>query len=223
MKLNDIVNLIYPQNIYCICCSDMLPVGRPHALCDECISNLSWFTANPFDKKIDEFNFDRVLSLVNYDMNAQTIIHKMKFQNRPYIAKPVGRLMGELYAKAGDIFVAVPMYKEKEAVRGYNQAALLAEYAAKACGSIYIKDVLVKTKPTVSMRSLAGDDRRQVIRDSIRVVDEKIPVIKGKTVVLVDDVITTGTTADICAEALKKAGASYVIVLSFAAVDYKGN
>lgn len=222
MKLSDVINFVYPRNIYCVCCNDMLPVGRDHALCDKCIEEMLWYSKNPFDAKINEFCFDKVLSLVNYDVHAQTIIHKLKFQNKPYIAKPIGQLMGELYGEAGAYFVAVPMHKERQEERGYNQAELLAIYASKACGSIFLKDALLKIKPTVSMRSLTGDGRRQSIRDSIVVTPENKGKIKGKDLVLVDDVITTGTTADICASALKKAGARSITVLTFAAVDYKG-
>lgn len=222
MKLSDVINFVYPRNIYCVCCNDMLPLGRDHSLCDKCIDELLWYTKNPFDKKIEEFSFDKVLSLVNYDMHAQTIMHKLKFQNKPYIAKPIGKLMGELYGMAGAHFVAVPMHKEKQEQRGYNQAELLAIYASKACGSTYLKDALSKIKPTVSMRSLTGDARRQVIRDSIIVSPAMKEKIKGRNLVLVDDVITTGTTADICASVLKRAGAKSVTVLTFAAVDYKG-
>ena len=219
----EILNIVYPRNIYCVCCNDMLPLGRVHSLCDKCIENLKWISENPFTEKLDEFSFDEVLSLVYYDMYAQNIVHKLKFQSCPYVAKPIGRLMGELLNRQDVTIVAVPMYIEKKKLRGYNQAELLGIYAAKASKAYFLKDGLIKIKPTASMRSLRADDRKNSIRDSVIVNEALVGQIKGRNIVVVDDVITTGTTADICAEALKNCGAKKVTILSFAAVNYKGN
>lgn len=219
-------DFVYPNNIYCSCCGDVMNGTRVHGLCDNCIAEMTWLTKNPFENKLEGFFFDDVISLVLYDGYAQQIVHNLKFHSKPYIARGIGRLMGELLLTHCDermTFVPVPMFKDKEKVRGYNQAALLAEYAAKASGNLFLPDAIIKIKSTNSMRMARAEDRFTALNGSMVVNRERLDYIENKEIVLVDDVITTGNTANYCSKILKDSGAKKVIILSFAAVDYKGN
>jgi len=215
----DFLGVIYPEDMYCICCGDILPKGRVHGICDECIFKISWIADSRYDQ--GDFSFDRVLSLATYNFYTERIIYDLKLNNKAYYAEYMGRLMAELLVSSGEegVIVPVPMAKAKERKRGYNQAALLASFVAQFSGQICLKDALIKSKDTGSMRLARGGKRAFMLQGSI----EANMDFSGKNVILVDDVITTGTTADICAKELKKAGANRVVVLTFGAVDYKGN
>ena len=220
------LDFVYPENIYCSCCGDVMNNTRVHGLCDDCVAKMKWLTKNPFDNKLEGFFFDDVISLVLYDAYAQQIVHNLKFHSKPYIARGIGRLMGELFLTRYDekmVFTTVPMFKEKERIRGYNQAALLAKYAALASDNKFIPDALIKSKATDSMRMSRAEGRFTALEDSMVINPTKKAEIEGQNVVLVDDVVTTGTTANLCSQLLKDLGAKKVIILSFAAVDYKGN
>ncbi len=199
---------------------------RVHGLCDTCIEKMSWLTKNPFKNKLEGFFFNDVVSLVKYDGYAQMIVHNLKFHSKPYVARGIGRLMGELFITHYEermVFTPVPMFKEKEKIRGYNQAALLAKFASEASGNRYIPDVLTKVKSTDSMRMARAEGRLTALQGSMVINDDRKDEVSGHDIVLVDDVVTTGNTANYCSRLLKEAGATKVIILSFAAVDYKGN
>ncbi len=224
---DSISEIVFPENIYCICCGDLIPGSRVHGLCDACVEKLKWLSENPFESRLDEFSFDSVTSLVQYDYYAQKIVHNLKFHGKSYIANNIGRLMGELFltSKICDdpIIAPVPMYIGKERSRGYNQAALLAERIAGICDAEYIKDLLIKTKRTDSMRTARAFGRLNALDNSIELNTAWARKIKGRNILIVDDVVTTGATAEKCSEAIKMAGPSSINILSFAAVNYKGN
>ena len=221
----NVLDLIYPENIYCFCCGDVMDSSRVHGLCDQCIAKLDWLKENPFARRLDGFFFDDVISLVNYDTNAQTIIHNLKLHDMPYIARGIGSLMGELLLSSYQkslLITCVPMHKEKLKKRGFNQAELLAKYAARASSNQFSGDFLIKIRQTDSMRTERAEGRFTALKGSIIVNPKRLEAIQGREIVVVDDVITTGNTANCCAKELKEAGASKVYILSFAAVNYKG-
>ena len=110
----------------------------------------------------------------------------------------------------------MPCTKAKKKKRGYNQAELLAKYAAKELGLPVLTDVLVKQKETPSMRLSTGEERRNLMQGVFAVDQNACAGLLGADILLVDDVLTTGSTADACALELKAAGVRTVSVLCFA-------
>ncbi len=219
------LDLLFPENIYCSCCGDVINKSRVHGLCDNCVANLAWIIKNPFQNKLEGFFFDDVISLTKYDGYAQMIMHNLKLHSKPYIARGIGKLMGELLNSYFDdklILTPVPMYNGKKLLRGYNQAALLAKYASVESDNVLYEDLLIKDKSTDSMRMAKGDERYTTLDSSIIINPARVHLVENRDIVLVDDVITTGNTANCCTKILKDAGANHVYILTFAAVDYKG-
>lgn len=107
-----------------------------------------------------------------------------------------------------DVWMAVPSHASKVKQRGYNQAALIAKSLSEMTGKPYVKGVLVKTGETLSQAELGKDERMLNLANSF--VCQK-PIRQSWTIGLVDDVMTTGTTLDVCTQALLKAGAKDVI------------
>lgn len=222
-----ILDLVYPRNIYCLCCGDAMESSRVHGICDKCAEKISWTLDDPYKRIMDGFAFDELLTCCRYGFYPRRIISAMKLGAKPYAAVSIGKLMGERLEIAGLccenaecadrlLITAVPMHPEKQAQRGFNQAELLAGYAAAGSGIPYAGGILVKTVQTKSMRLSGGDDRRALQDGVFGIAPAWMNGLAGKHVILIDDVVTTGTTADACSRVLKENGAEMVTVLSFA-------
>ena len=214
-----LLDLVFPQNIYCLCCGDTMESSRVHGICDKCAEKMNWLDHDPFRASLEDFAFDHVLSCCVYGFYPRRIMHDLKLHGKPYIARSIGPLMAEKARMEGGFYTAlvpVPCTKAKRRKRGYNQAELLARYAAKDLGLPVWTDVLIKRIETPSMRLSSGEERRNLMQGVFAVDQNTCGKLRGADILLVDDVLTTGSTADACALVLKDAGAKTVSVLCFA-------
>lgn len=203
-----------------MCCGDTIDDTRLHGLCDVCIKTIPWETENPFKSYMDEFAFDEVWPVARYGFYVRGMLYNLKLHGKTYMARSMGLLLAErvlLEDISADALVAVPLFKGKEKRRGYNQAGLLAEYASKLIAVPFWKDALEKIRETGSVRMADSAARKSMLAEVFRVSDAYANKIKGTHILLVDDVCTTGSTADSCARTLKESGASRVTILCFAA------
>ena len=116
--------------------------------------------------------------------------------------------------KTADCVTYVPMYKKKEFRRGYNQARELARYVSYSTGVPLVREMLVHKKTQTSQHNLSADERKLAAKSTYS-LNPKSKWDKGfKTVILVDDVLTTGSTLNACADILKQAGFERVICAS---------
>ena len=213
------LDLVFPKNLYCLCCEDTCEKSRIHGICDSCAAQMNWLDHDPFRASLDEFAFDRVMSCCVYGFYARKIIHGLKLHSRTYIAENVGLLMAEKAKLEGGSFTAVvpvPMTPAKKRKRGYNQTELLSKYISRELKLPVWKDVLEKVRETRSMRLSTGEERRSLLEGAYKAPEGARGKLNGADILLVDDVVTTGSTADACAIALKDAGARSVSVLCFA-------
>lgn len=220
LKTEKILDLIYPDNLYCCVCGDLINSSRIHGLCDSCIEKIDWTLDDPFKFSLDEFSFSGVFTCCTYGFFPRKIIHSLKLSKETYIAKGIGKLMGERVLQEDitfDCMIAVPSGKKNLKKRGFNQAELLAEYASKECGIPLLKENLFKKSETKSMRLSSGTERRFMLSGAFEVKEPW--KIKDKCILLVDDVVTTGSTAEECSRTLLENGASKVYVLCFAATS----
>lgn len=150
-----------------------------------------------------------------YEGLLAELIHGLKYRGKAHLAVEMARLIaaeaaGRRQVRLVDALVYVPMTRRAERERGYNHAALVAGELA-ALWRVPVCHALVKTRETGSQVGLPGAERRRNVRGAFapaRGVD-----LGGARVGLVDDVMTTGATADECAKALAAAGAAAVVVL----------
>ncbi len=161
--------------------------------------------------------FDRALSFAEYKGALSGLIHLLKYESVTPAAKPLGQhlvgVIAELLAGRGDtvpLLIPVPLHKGRRQTRGFNQADLIARAAAKHFNEKVeiAPELLVRHRETISQVGLSREERIENMRDAFRVVDRKR--ISGRTVILIDDVMTTGTTLSECARVLKQAGAERV-------------
>jgi len=230
------LDLIYPSNIYCINCGNIIDDSRPYALCDTCVRALKWANTRTCSRcgKIlqeeygrdlctdcfdGEHVFEKGFTCVEYGPAERELIHRFKYKDKAYLGRKMAEIMYDrIQAEELEpqLILPVPMFGRKERKRGYNQAAVLAASLAKYAGIPYTGKLLVRTVETEPMSSLGALRRRKNISEVFSVPHDKMNRLTGKTILLVDDIYTTGSTADACTSALLEAGAARVYILTFA-------
>lgn len=149
------------------------------------------------------------------------LVHRLKYHDRMELAKPLGAWMaragGELL-DAADLLVPVPLHRRRLMWRQFNQAQALAAVVGRACGKKVEPLLLRRVKRTTPQIGLSRAQRASNMQGAFAVPDEAKPFVEGRTVVLIDDVLTSGATINAAARALLRAGAARVDVLVFARV-----
>ena len=232
-----VLDLVYPSNIYCICCGNLIDNSRPYSLCDTCVRTLKWAngrTCSWCGKILQEgygpelctdcmeldHVFEKGYTCVEYGAAEREILHQFKYKDKAYLGRKLSELMYDRIQSEElhpDLLLPVPMFLAKERKRGYNQAAVLAMLLAKAMKKPYNGTVLVRNTETEAMSSLSAAERRRNIQEAFTIPANKREIITDKRILLIDDIFTTGSTADACASTLLEAGASKVWVFTFAA------
>lgn len=233
-KLNEIINraedFLFSLHS-CICCSRECDSDSPYRICSRCLEKIEFSNKNYCLKcgvKIGEgydycltcqdksYYFDYARSVSTYDEVTAPMILKFKYNGLKTHRRPLGKILADYYSTSdiiADEATFVPMPRKREKKRGYNQAKELAEEFC-ALTSMPLVNVLIRTKENIKQATLSAKEREENIKGSFEVINKEL--IKGKDVLLIDDVLTTGATASECARVLKKAGARSVVVLTLA-------
>jgi len=151
---------------------------------------------------------------------ALQLIHRLKYSGERWLARTLADLMPDPGACQGkrqryDLMCPVPLYRTRLRERGFNQSAELGALLEPRLAVPFMADLLVKTAPTPVQARLGGNARRRNLHGCFAVTTPS--VVRYRNVILVDDLVTTGSTASACLEALKSAGAASVVVLTVAA------
>jgi competence protein ComFC len=164
--------------------------------------------------------FDRAYSYGLYNGSLRKLIHLFKYSGM----KPLGKRLAGLLCRAlpddgaerFDAIVPMPLHWRRRWRRGFNQSEILARLVAKD-RRVPMIDAVSRVRATAIQAGLTNSNRRKNVAGAFRVL--KKPRIAGKRILLIDDVMTTGSTATACASALKRAGAASVTLLTLARVD----
>jgi ComF family protein len=167
------------------------------------------------------FAFDRVRAAARYDEHSRDLILKLKHADQTELAN----LFAAWLARAGrdlwdgaDGLVPVPLHPWRLMSRRFNQAAEIARPLARLTGVRYLPGVIVRRRATPSQAGKARRGRRENTAGAFAAPRRAWPLIEGKRLVLIDDVLTTGATADACARVLRAAGAACIDVAAVAKV-----
>ena len=164
--------------------------------------------------------FDRLRAAVAYGEIARKVVLKLKYSGRPGVAETLAHFMRRhVDDKDGDaILVPVPLHRWRIWKRGYNQAALIASALGRRTGLSTDLTLIERVKATPTLKGKGRRERALVVRGAFRLGEKAKARVKGRSVLLIDDVYTTGATANACAKALKRAGAARVNILCWARV-----
>ncbi|WP_332052178.1 ComF family protein [Reyranella sp.] len=221
----------------CLGCGEI--VGTAGALCATCWPTFSFIAAphcvccgTPFAEDLGgealcaaclarRPRFRRARAALIYDDRSRRLILPFKHGDRTDMARTCGAWMASAGAEllaAADLVAPVPLHWRRLFSRRYNQALLLARNLAQGTSARLAPDLLLRPRWTGSQAGLAATERRRNVREAFVIHPRWKAGVKGKTVLLVDDVLTTGATVEACARALQRAGAQYVDVLTLARV-----
>lgn len=223
-----------------LCAACRAPVGSAHNLCAECWGRITFLDGSgcaicdfPFEFdpgpgalcaacQAHPPSFDRASSVMRYDPASRDLVLALKRADRLDLIPAFSRWLdraGRPLLSESDVIVPVPLHWRRLWGRRYNQSALIAQGLAKLSGKPCDLLLLRRVRSTASQGEMpSAKARRRNVRGAFRVDSCRDDRIGNRTVLLVDDVFTTGSTVDACARALKRAGAAKVYVLTLARV-----
>ncbi|MBX9592687.1 MAG: ComF family protein [Hyphomonadaceae bacterium] len=221
----------------CVVCR--VRIGAHHLLCPTCWRDVHFIRPPlcdvlgiplPFDTGertvsaaalADPPAYDRARAVAHFSGSMRILVHQLKYADR----HDARSLFGRWLAEAGrelmpgiDVIVPVPMGRLRLLLRHFNQAAVLAAELSRRTGVPMHPMLLKRTRWTRSQVGLTRDQRRRNMAAAFGVPRRRRAQLEGRSVLLIDDVVTTGATTEACARALKRAGAARVDVLALALV-----
>ncbi len=223
-----LIGLIFPAR--CPVCSEI--VQRQDFLCEKCQKEVERIK-NPClgcGREISQCACGKKQTPLNlaapfaYKDSVAQAIHRFKFQEErglaSYFAKEMAETVGREFKDTRfDIVTCVPQTKRRLRERGYNQSAVLAKETAKRLGTPFSDRLLIKTRETASQHELKAKERFENLKNAFEAPSPN--EIKGKTILLCDDIKTTGATLRECRSTLLKAGAKEVYCVAIAVVPEK--
>lgn len=212
--LERFANLIFPPK--CIFCNTLMDIRADLHICAECYKKIPFMghTFLKLDGSGTEKGCDAALSICRYTGIIKHSLIRYKFYNKPGYYRAFAKLMTKYIFKVTnstkfDIIISVPLHRNREVKRGYNQALLISKALAGATGIRECSRLITRTRNTGAQSLLDKKGRLENLKDAFCVTHKEL--IKGKNILLIDDILTTGTTVNECGRILKKAGANTVI------------
>ncbi len=202
------------------CLSCRAAIDRHAHLCSDCWSELEFIT-DPVCGACGRPLYSSARAVVRYNDRARDIILGFKHSDRTERANPLAEWMARAGAEVlngADCLVPVPLHRRRLWARKYNQAAMLALAISKVADIPVIPDALVRVRRTAPQGGLGRVERRRNVAGAFSVGATRSPALQDQRIVLIDDVLTSGATAEACSSALLAAGAAEVGVLTFAHV-----
>lgn len=211
------------HDVLCPSCWHDIDFIRP-PLCDRLGLPLPFDPGGPAVSAAAEANppdYGRARAVARYDRTMKRLIGDFKFHDRQDHVNLFARWLevagAELLAEAG-LLVPVPLYRWRLIARRFNQSALLARALSRRTGLPFDPFALARVRKTRPQVGLDASARRLNVRGAFTVPAAHIPLVAGRHIVLIDDVVTTGATVESCARALKSVGAASVDVLALGLV-----
>lgn len=230
---NKLLDLLFPPK--CIICGNLLAEGADNYICGKCESNYKFKiiccskcsgvmteSAKPvcYTCKAAKRYFDGAVAASRYTDSLRRAIHRFKFRPEPYMANTLAGFIEYAFTKSGakadafDFIVCAPPDKRRYYKRGFDHVSLLGQFVSGKLGIPVCEKAVIKIKDNLPQHTLNARRRAENVRGAYKVAlpDD----VKGKTILLVDDIFTTGSTANEIARMLKKSGAKYVLVATIA-------
>jgi len=210
-----IVDLIYPP--LCLLCEERLEVDEDQ-ICPTCLGSFKLMgTEHTAFSVPGELYIHTAWAMFDFDKQVKSLVHHLKYSNR---RKPVIKLLHtfesdvmELLPKAGyDLIIPIPLHPRKLRERGYNQVADMAEWVAPRVGGKVPEKLVTRSRYTSTQTQLNAEERQANVRGAFKVREGGYLI--DKRVLIVDDVVTTGATANTLAAVLLENGAKRIDLLT---------
>ena len=201
--------------------------GGEKSICPDCMINLPYTNDQPQQNYLANQlralqPIDGVYALCYFNRGnlMEHFIHHLKYRKRTDIGEHLGQRLGrkiQQYTFEYDYIIPVPLHPKKELKRGFNQSYCIARGVSNRARIPICKDLLIRKKYTATQTKKSRIQRFENMKNAFEVMNRA--EIEGKQIILVDDVITTGSTAITCAEVLLNAGAANVFIAAIAKAD----
>ena len=233
-----LLDLVYPR--VCLVCHEETDAGPARHLCWECARKIRYQSHEAYCSRCgrdipgphaDAFvcaacrahppGFDLARSAAHFEGPARDLVHALKYHHASYVVPDLADLLEACHsrhyaAEPVDLICPVPLHPARLREREYNQSALLGQELARRTGIPCIPDLLVRTRDTPTQTHLGADARRANVRGAFEVHSVLSDWVEGRTVLLLDDVMTTGATLSEASHALRAAGAVRILALTVA-------
>jgi len=210
--LKDILNIFFPE--VCLCCNEYL-IENEHIICLFCRHDLP-LTNFSFEKEnlVEKSFFGRIpiedataLFYFSKKGKVQQLIHELKYKKQQQVGTFIGNWLGDELVESNrfdtiDCIIPVPLHQKKLKIRGYNQVTTFGESLAEKLNTTFNGDVLIKISSTKTQTKKVRFDRWKNVEELFHV--ENNFALENKHILLIDDVITTGSTLEACCKALQK-------------------
>ncbi|MES2796619.1 MAG: ComF family protein [Bacteroidota bacterium] len=219
------INLLFPQT--CNACSEVL-LKSEKILCTTCLlhlpkANIGFSNSQNLENRfIGKVEIKGAYSFLKYSKGGkvQNLLHNLKYKNRQEAGIFLGKLFGNQLINDGnlpkiDLLIAIPLHERKLLTRGFNQSDLIADGLSEVLNVPHETKAISRQKATETQTNKSRIDRFFNVENVFQIENKEI--IKDKSIGLVDDVLTTGATMEVCATTLLKGGAKEVTILSLAA------
>lgn len=229
-----ILKFIFPPT--CGVCNDVIAIDNLIYVCPTCydkIKTINLPSCKYCGKVFDEYEFsgfcrecastqhyyDMAICACEYSGEVKKLLHEFKFHKRIELYSVLSdillrKIKKETYAVNFDIITSIPLHPNRLKSRGYNQSQLIAQYIGDKLGIRYAFDIVERVKDTHSQSELHRTDRISNVKNAFRIINPAEVI--GKNILLIDDILTTGSTLGECSKMLKKVGAKCIVVATVA-------
>lgn len=211
----DLLEYFFPPR--CAFCNTLLGIGAPICICGECAEGIGYYNncinSLNLPRNIETY-CDGMVCVGRYSDSLKNSLKRFKFSNKPSYYRAFGKLLAlkvenTIQLAQLDMIIPVPLHSSRQKQRGYNQAELIAECVSKLLRIPNVANNLVKISESISQSVLSRNDRLSNVEGLFKVINAEF--IYKKNILIVDDIITTGSTINQCSKVLKQAGASSVV------------
>lgn len=224
-----IIDFVFPDDIRCVFCDEDLHIKNRYSTCESCMRKLVFNNANkcikcgkPLTKNTcpnclhTRHFFKYARAPLAYEGVLRREIHNFKYNKMASLSKSFAEYMYDEYLNFNvkfDAVIAVPLHEKRYKNRGYNQSYELLKQLNTKLQLEDLSQCVVRSKDTLPQAEFNRDEREENLKNAFKVVDARI---KGKVILLIDDVVTTTATVNAVSRELLKHGAKEIYVLSLA-------